>query len=84
MAGSPTAGLIRAACRAPSRAVSRELLAAGDGSGGMNGSATIDIDVGGLGQPARDPSSLFKPQPLDGAVQMQNATQPQHNPLSMQ
>jgi len=57
---------------------------AGDGGGGMNGSASIDIDVGGLGQPARDPSSLFKPQPLDGAVQMQNATQPQHNPLSFQ
>ena len=57
---------------------------AGDGSGGMNGSATIDIDVGGLGQPARDPGSLFKPQTLDGAVQMQNATQPENNRLSFQ
>jgi len=57
---------------------------AGEGGGGMNGSASIDIDVGGLGQSERDPSSLFKPQPIDGAVQMQPATQPQHNPLSLQ
>jgi len=58
---------------------------ANEGSGrAVNGSATIDIDVGGLGQPARDPSTLFRPQPLDGAVQMQNATQPEHNPLSFQ
>jgi hypothetical protein len=66
----------------PSGGIIRAL--AGDGSGGMDGRASIDIDVGGLGQPERDPSSLFKPQSLDGAVQMQNATQPQHNPLSFQ
>jgi len=40
--------------------------------------------VGGLGQPARDPGSLFKPQTLDGEVQMQNATQPENNRLSFQ
>ena len=57
---------------------------AGDVGGGMSGSATIDIDVGGLGKTGRDPATLFRPQSLDGAVQMQNATQPQHNPLSFQ
>ena len=50
----------------------------------LTGSATVDIDVGGLGQPARNPDELFRPQSLDGVVQMQNATQPQHNPLSFQ
>ena len=30
------------------------------------------------------PMNSFVPQSLDGAVQMQNATQPQHNPLSFQ
>lgn len=58
---------------------------AAEGGGGMgNGSATVDIDIGGLGQPARNPGDLFRPQPLEGAVQMQNATHQQHNPLSFQ
>lgn len=53
-------------------------------SGGRGGSATVDIDVGGLGQSERDPSELFKPQPLDGAIQMQNATHQANNSLSFQ
>lgn len=62
----------------------RSLAAEGGGGGGMGGSATVDIDVGGLGKPARNPAELFKPQPLDGAIQMQNVTHQQHNPLSFQ
>jgi hypothetical protein len=50
----------------------------------INGSATIDIDVGGLGQPERNPQELFRPQPLGGVVQMQNAPHVPHNPLSYQ
>ena len=50
----------------------------------VSGNATVDIDVGGLSEPARDPSSLFRPQPLEGSVQMQNATHAYHNPLSYQ
>jgi hypothetical protein len=54
------------------------------GTGGGGGSATVDIDVGGLGQPARNPADLFKPQPLDGAIQMQNTTHEANNRLSFQ
>jgi hypothetical protein len=55
-----------------------------ESGGGRGGSATVDIDVGGLGEPARNPAELFKPQPLDGAIQMQNATHQPHNSLSFQ
>ena len=48
----------------------------------INGSATVDIDVGGATEPGRDPSSLFRNQPLGGVQQMQNITQPPSNPLS--
>ena len=48
----------------------------------VNGSATVDIDVGGASEPGRDPSSLFRRQPLGGVQQMQNVTQPPSNPLS--
>jgi hypothetical protein len=65
--------------------VIRSLAAEGGGGGGaMNGSATVDIDVGGLGRPARNPDELFKPQPLDGAIQMQNVTHQPNNRLSFQ
>ena len=57
------------------------LLATRD-SGSMNGSATVDIDIAGLGQPARNPADLFRPQPLGGQVQMLNVTRPENNPLS--
>jgi hypothetical protein len=50
----------------------------------VNGSATVDIDVGGLGQSSRNPSSLFRPVPLGGIEQMQNITRPENNPLSQQ
>jgi len=59
-------------------------LADEDGGRAGGGSATVDIDIGGLNQPARNPAELFRPQPLEGAVQMQNATHVQHNPLSFQ
>ena len=49
----------------------------------LSGSATIDIDVGGLAS-SRNPSLLFKPQPLDGATQMQNAQHVPDNRLSFQ
>jgi hypothetical protein len=48
------------------------------------GSATVDIDVSSLGTGARNPSVLFKPQPMDGAVQMQNAHHVPDNRLSFQ
>jgi hypothetical protein len=50
----------------------------------INGTATVDIDVGGIGQTMRNPADLFKPQPLGGSVQMQNVTKPENNPLSFQ
>ena len=50
----------------------------------INGSATVDIDVGGLGAGGRSSSPLFKPQPLDGAVQMQNAQHVPDDRLSFQ
>jgi hypothetical protein len=50
----------------------------------LTGSATVDIDVGGLNASPPDPDELFRPQPLGGSVQMQNATHPRHNPLSFQ
>jgi len=53
-------------------------------SGALSGSATVDIDVGGLASGARNPSALFKPQPMDGAVQMQNAHHVPDNRLSFQ
>ena len=55
-----------------------------ESGGARGGSATVDIDVGGLGQPERNPAELFKPQPLDGAIQMQNATHQANNSLSFQ
>ena len=42
----------------------------------------FDIDIAGLGQPARNPADLFRPQPLGGQVQMLNVTRPENNPLS--
>ena len=51
------------------------------GGGSINGSATVDIDVSGLGGGESRSDSLFKPSPLGGAVQMQNA---QHVPNNLQ
>jgi hypothetical protein len=53
-------------------------------SASVNGSATVDIDISGINAPARNPYDLFKWQPLGGAVQMQNVTRPDNNPLSFQ
>lgn len=50
----------------------------------ISGSATVDIDVGGLGGGERNLATLFKPQPMDGAVQMQNAHHVPDNRLSFQ
>jgi hypothetical protein len=50
----------------------------------VNGTATVDIDVGGMTQAMRNPNDLFKPQPLGGSVQMQNVTRPDNNPMSFQ
>ena len=58
-------------------------LAREGGGGSINGSATVDIDVSGLGGGEGRPD-LFKPSPLGGAVQMQNAQHVPNNPLSFQ
>jgi hypothetical protein len=50
----------------------------------INGSATVDIDLGGVFEPPRNPNELFKPQPLEGSPQMQNVTQQADNRLSFQ
>ena len=50
----------------------------------LSGSATVDIDVGGLGTPERNPNDLFRPQPIEGNVQMQNPGHVPNNPLSFQ
>jgi hypothetical protein len=56
-----------------------------DGGGGsITGSATVDIDVGGLGQPARNPAGMFKPQTLTGTEQLSGVPRTQANPLSLQ
>ena len=54
------------------------------GGGTINGSATVDIDVSGLGGGESRSDSLFKPSPLGGAVQMQNAQHVPNNQLSFQ
>jgi hypothetical protein len=51
---------------------------------GVNGSATVDIDVSGLGEQKRKPSDLFRPQVMRGVVQMSNNTRPDDNPLSFE
>jgi hypothetical protein len=50
----------------------------------IGGTATVDIDIGGLGQSARDPNELFPPRLLGGAVQMENTTRQVPNPQSFQ
>lgn len=52
--------------------------------GGINGSATVDIDVGGMSKPPRQGGALFRPVPTSGAVQMENTSRPPSNPLSFQ
>ena len=50
---------------------------------GPSGSATVDIDVGSMGQTAERPP-LFRDQPLGGVQQMQNISRPEQNPLSFE
>lgn len=59
-------------------------LASSGAGGSFNGSATVDIDVGGLGQAPRNPAGMFKPQTLEGTEQMAGVPRTQTNPLSMQ
>lgn len=63
--------------------ITREL--AGQGGGGvLNGSASVDIDVSDLATASRNGNDLFKPSPLEGAVQMQSPSHVPYNPPSYQ